>query len=797
MDGRRHSVDLPISRTLFALRRVRSLRDPSTTTSMSRLSALVDTLSWETRLSNAAVLGFENGLDDGNVSGLRSSSLRDCDLEDVLQLQSESLRSSCARPRRRLRHVDKACRGKSKCGSSRNRKHRVRGGDVLSSASDASMEGLSGGGRDRDRDRAVRPLLLSTEEEGTGCQQNGVGIEPCLETPRSLCQKFMPRSFQELVGQNVVVRSLVSAVSSERIASLYLFHGPRGTGKTSSARVFAAALNCLSPEVEKPCGSCRGCASVFSGRSSDVREVEISKINKISRFRSLVEDLDAPPVASRFKVYIVDDCHLLRGEAWAALLELPLPAHVVFIVVAPDLDELPSSIVSKAKCCSFQMVKVADIVSRLRGICDEEGVEIDEEALSFIAAKANGSVRDAETTLDQLSLLAKKITMPLVYEVNGVVSDGELLDLLCLALSSDASNTIRKVRELIASRIDPLQLVSQLAGLIADVLAGKGGGEVERKLFRFHKSGAELEQLRHALKILSETEKQLRTSKNQATWLTVALLQLSSAGASHDEDAPRLSTKPLQAQEGEESRRMSTDECWKHPVTSSCAQYEVETLELIWIRATRICESTSVKNFLQKRGKLVSCRLIQGVAMADLEFDHPDHVSRAEKSWKVIAGVLQRVLGYNVELRINLASNASKLRKPSLNLFGCSSRVHLCAECGSSASEYSARGFPAGDGYVQTCSLDCEPCALHACCHGNEVVSSIRSSDGNALSVGIRTPHKSLLDGVDGGNPSSSNGVVDGIENRSRRSESWKLLCWRTVTFPFRKAQTLLEKKLC
>ncbi|KAH6819955.1 AAA-type ATPase family protein [Perilla frutescens var. hirtella] len=935
MDGRRHSVDFPISRTLVALRRVRSLRDPSTN-SMSKLSALVDNLNWETKSSSAIILGFDNGCsgysNDNRVSGLESSSLfmadeqrlcehesnyslRNCESrlvscesvggfvrntgldagivkqemvcereesrakckengDDALLINSVRSLSDCVdsgdsftQPKTRLKKADKGCRGKSKC-SSWNRKHnrlsRVRAGDVLSpevsscfSASDASREGLSSGmpcyrSADVDRmepgDRGSRvrscwsrtmkstepnrlsdleewPLLLADAgqvpltEESIDRHQNSEGIAPCLETPRSLCQKYMPKSFEELVGQNVVAKSLLSAISNGRIASLYLFHGPRGTGKTSAARVFAAALNCLSPDIEKPCGLCRDCVLFFSGRNNDVKEVDSVEINKISRFRPLIKNVGVPPIFSRFKVYIVDECHLLRGETWAALLDKleELPPHTVFIMVTSDLDKLPSRVVSKTQRHSFQMVKVADIASKLRVICQEEGVDIDEDALNFIATKSNGSVRDAETMLDQLSLLGKKITMSLVYEVNGVVSDAELLDLLYLAFSSDASNTIKKARELIGSRIDPLQLVSQLAGLIMNILAGKceGASEIRTKFFGLHKSEAEMEQLRHALKILSETEKQLRMSKNQTTWLTVALLQLSSAGgASHVEDTLRLNPNILHSQDGD-SLRMSADECWKHPVTSSCEnviQDEVETLELIWERATRLCESSSVKNFLQKRGKLVSVRLIQGVAVADLEFDHPDHVSRAEKSWKVIAGVLQRILGYNVELRINLASNASnkhaKLKKPSFNLFSCSRRVHLrshfCAECGSSASEYSSytpTAFQTRDRYVQTCSSDCGSQILHTCCHGNEMVSSIRNSDGNALSIGTKTPYKSLPDSMDRESAfaadSLSNGVTNEItnsvcfkpENRSRRREFWKLYCWRTVMFPFRKVK--------
>lgn len=466
MDGRRHSVDFPISRTLYALKRVRSLRDPSTN-SMSKLSALVDNLNWETKSSSAIVLGFDNN--DSNLSALRSSSffvadddgclfdresrrsMRNFDSrlvshetvggsvrnscsdahyikqemacpreekrtkcrengDDVLEINSLGSSSDCVdswdsytRPKRGTKQSDIGCRGKSKC-KKWNRKHnrlsRIRAGDTLSpdasSCFSAPMEGL---------------------------EQNGVGIAPCIGTPRNLCEKFMPKSFKDLVGLNVVAKSLLSAISNKRIASLYLFHGPRGTGKTSAARIFAAALNCLSLEIEKPCGLCQDCVVFFSGRNNDVKEVDLVEINKISRLRSLTKNLDIPPVFSRFKVYIVDDCHLLRGEIWEALFKKmeELPLNVVFIMVTSDLDKLPSSVVSKTQQYNFQMVKVADIVSRLRFICEEEGVDIDEDALNFIATKANGSVRDAETMLDQLSLLAKKITIPLVHEVVSVL----------------------------------------------------------------------------------------------------------------------------------------------------------------------------------------------------------------------------------------------------------------------------------------------------------------------------------------------------------------------------------------
>ncbi|KAI3454362.1 hypothetical protein Pfo_011025 [Paulownia fortunei] len=956
MDGRRHSVDVPISRTLIALRRVRSLRDPSTN-SMSKLSALVDNLNWETNSNNAITLGFENscrrGTNDNNIPGWRSSTLfreeeqhvsdhelyygsrhcnsrlvspetlggmagntgstpqrslhvecsvaRPLDLEMVCDNKALSERyckdygdkeleftcatpsgdcveggGSCNEPDEISTQAKKRRSGGSKCKIWHRKLDglsRVTAADVLSRAgspclsiSEAPKEGSSCGMslyRNEDigfmeschqgcgisscwsrtrkfrasnllPDVEERPLLLGNAGqvlltgESMDWKHSTEGVSPFIESPRSLCEKFMPKSFCELVGQTTVTTSLLSAISNRQITSLYLFHGPRGTGKTSASRIFAAALNCLSPEIARPCGLCQECALFFSGRSRDVKEVDSVRINKMERCRSLIKNAGIPPVFSRFKVYVIDECHLLHRETWATILNSleELPRHVVFIMVTPNLDKLPRSAVSKSQRYHFQKVKEVDITSRLGKICVQEGIDFDQDALNFIATKSNGSLRDAEMMLDQLSLLGKKITVSLVYEVNGVVSDDEVLDLLHLALSSDASNTVKRARELMRSRIDPLQLISQLANLIMDILAGKcpdGVSEVRQKLFGTDNSEADMQQLSHALKVLSQTEKQLRMSKNQTTWLTVALLQLSSAGSSHDVSDARLSMRTLHPQDGDFHSTSSTGESLKLPVACACEDVESgkirmqddkETLELVWMRATGMCTSSSLKKFLLKRGKLVSLRLIQGIAVAELEFDRPDYVSKAEKSWKVIAGALQHMLGYNVELRINLAYNDSnklgKVKKPYFSLFNCSRRVHLrsqfSAECRSDASENSGSTpttIITRDKYVETCSSECESQISHTCCHGKELFKTIRSNDGNALKTGVSTPNGLLSDSMAREDQSGAypwnerinkgcpNSIDCKLESKPGPKEYSKFRCWKTAMFPFRKAWQL------
>ncbi|CAI9757372.1 unnamed protein product [Fraxinus pennsylvanica] len=270
-----------------------------------------------------------------------------------------------------------------------------------------------------------QPLLLGhigktpVIEHKTGWKHNNEGVTPYLDSLNSLGKKFRPKSFKEFVGQNVVARSLLTAISNRRITSLFLFHGPRGTGKTSASRIFDAALNCLSFYIDKPCGLCQECLLFFSGRNRNVKEVDSVRINRKERIKSLIKNAE---ISSRFKVYIIDECHLLKGESWATILNNleELSQRVVFIAITLELDKLPHNAVSKSQKYQYTKLKEIDIISRSGKLCVAEGVDFDLDALNFVATKSKGSLRDAEMMLDQLSLVGKKITISLVYEVVSV-----------------------------------------------------------------------------------------------------------------------------------------------------------------------------------------------------------------------------------------------------------------------------------------------------------------------------------------------------------------------------------------
>lgn len=254
--------------------------------------------------------------------------------------------------------------------------------------------------------------------------------EGTLDNIRSLSQKYKPMFFDELIGQNIVVQSLANAISRGRIAPVYLFQGPRGTGKTSTAKIFAAALNCLSIDETKPCGYCRACNDFISGKSRDFLEVDGTNKQGIDRVRYILKNLAVglPSASSRFKVFVIDECHLLPSKTWLAFLKFleEPPKRVVFIFITTDIDNVPRTIQSRCQKYLFNKIKDGEIVARLRKISANENLDVESDALDLIALNADGSLRDAETMLEQLSLLGKRITTSLVNELVSSLNNSHL-----------------------------------------------------------------------------------------------------------------------------------------------------------------------------------------------------------------------------------------------------------------------------------------------------------------------------------------------------------------------------------
>ncbi|KAL2477658.1 Protein STICHEL [Forsythia ovata] len=509
------------------------------------------------------------------------------------------------------------------------------------------------------------------------------------ENIKSLSQKYRPMFFEELLGQNMVVQSLMSAISKGRIAPVYLFQGPRGTGKTSTARIFAAALNCLATEETKPCGVCRECADFIYGKRKNHEEVDASNKKGIDRVKNLFRNLSgvSSSTVSQYKVFVIDECHLLPSKTWLALLrflEKPLP-HVVFILVTTDCDNLPRTILSRCQKHLFNKISNSDIITRLRKIATDENLDVEGNALDLIALNADGSLRDAETMLDQSSLLGKRVTASLVNELIGVVSDEKLLVLLELAMSSNTTETVIRARELMDSGVDPIVLMSQLAALIVDIIAGTYN--IDAKLNNSFFGGRslserELDKLKHALMLLSEAEKHLRLSSEQSTWFTATLLQLGSAPSP---DRSQLGSSRRQSFKTNEEHHMHTfreaiaqkqrsDAANSNPNRSQSINEEAlaithndlkngktklrcinsNSLIDIWVQCVEKCHSRTLRHLLHTYGKLVSISEVQGGFVAYIAFADCNIKTRAEGFLSSIMNSFEIVLRCNVEVKIIL-----------------------------------------------------------------------------------------------------------------------------------------------
>lgn len=349
---------------------------------------------------------------------------------------------------------------------------------------------------------------------------------------QSLTQKYVPRTFRDLVGQNLTAQALSNAVSKRKVGFLYVFYGPHGTGKTSCARIFARALNCQSLEHPKPCGICGSCVAHDLGKNRNVKEVGPVGNFDFENLMDVLDNITISQLQSQYRVFIFDDCDSLPPSSWSVFSKIidRAPRRVVFVLISTSLDHLPHMIISRCQKFFFPKLKDADIIYTLQWISTKEDLEIDRDAHKLIASRSDGSLRDAEMTLEQLSLLGQRISVPLVQELVGLISDEKLVDLLDLALSADTVNTVKNLREIMEAGGEPLALMSQLATIITDILAGSYVFTQERLRQKFFRrptlSKDDMEKLRQALRTLSEAEKQLRTSNDKLTWLTAALLQL-------------------------------------------------------------------------------------------------------------------------------------------------------------------------------------------------------------------------------------------------------------------------------
>ncbi len=326
----------------------------------------------------------------------------------------------------------------------------------------------------------------------------------------ALYRKYRPQGFADVVGQEAVVRTLRNAIAGDAVRQAYLFAGPRGTGKTSMARILAKGLNCAQGPTADPDGTCHTCRAIAAGTSLDVIEMDAASQRGIDDIREIRDRVVLQPVEGRYKVYILDEAHQLTDAAWNALLKLieEPPPHLVFVFCTTDLSKVLPTVRSRCQTFVFQRPRLQELLLVLRRVADAEGIDAPDQALALIARGARGAYRDAVSTLDQLtSATGGDVSVQAVLQLLGTVEEEALFRLCDLVIDRDAAGALTFVEELSEQGHDLGRLVSDLIEHLRHLMLVQHMGEVP-----------------DAVPVTEETRERLRAQANQLGEATVIRL---------------------------------------------------------------------------------------------------------------------------------------------------------------------------------------------------------------------------------------------------------------------------------
>jgi DNA polymerase-3 subunit gamma/tau len=508
---------------------------------------------------------------------------------------------------------------------------------------------------------------------------------------QALYRKWRPHQWDEVIGQQHVVQTLKNAVKADRVAHAYLFAGPRGTGKTTTARLLAKAVNCLDEDLSRrPCNQCEHCQAVNAGRFLDLIEIDAASNTSVEDVRDLRDKINFSPNQGRYKVYIIDEVHMLSTAAFNALLktlEEP-PAHAIFILATTEVHKIPTTVLSRCQRHEFRRIPVVDIVKHLQTLAKGEGLQIEKDALTLIARQATGSMRDAISLLDQLASSGKKITLEMTQTVLGTAASQSVLDVIEALLERDAAAGLDHIHAALDSGSDPRQFARQIVDYLRDLLLIRmgnasqieAGAETRAQMAR-HAQAFETQELLKVIRVFNHAGNEARSAWQPALPLEMAFVEAlgAPAGEAPAGDEPPSKAPAARPKRSSSTSRTDSSDAGTPPAQSARSeaaptpQTEADIIfrkiEENWRKITKIVGDQS----RQTQALLNSCRpfgVKDGVLF--LGFNGEFAKSKMEKNDHIqtTRNVIAELLGKEIPLRCFVAAGGQRSLPPDVDSDG-------------------------------------------------------------------------------------------------------------------------------